>query len=203
MSNGILVVVSAPSGCGKDTIVNEVVKSNPDKYHISISKTTRPMREGEIEGINYYFVSKDEFEKDISDGEILEYTVYNDYYYGTPVSEVKSNLEKGKIVILIIEVEGGGNIKKLFPDACKIFIIPPSFEILERRLRNRGTDSEDRIIKRLTTARSEIMRVDEYDYVVENDVLSDAVSDVIAIIKAEKLKYKNMKNKASEVIENA
>ncbi len=203
MSNGILVVVSAPSGCGKDTIVNEVVKSNPDKYHISISKTTRPMREGEIEGINYYFVSKDEFEKNISDGEILEYTVYNDYYYGTPVSEVKSNLEKGKIVILIIEVEGGGNIKKLFPDACKIFIIPPSFEILERRLRNRGTDSEDRIIKRLTTARSEIMRVNEYDYVVENDVLSDAVSDVIAIIKAEKLKYKNMKNKASEVIENA
>lgn len=203
MSNGILVVISAPSGCGKDTIVNKIVNSDPEQYHISVSQTTRPMRSGEAEGINYYFVSREVFEENIASGEILEYTLYNNNYYGTPVSEVKANLQKGKTVFLIIEVEGGENIKKIFPDACKIFVIPPSFEILEKRLRNRGTDSEDAIQKRLLTAKNEIERANEYDYIVENDCLENAINDVLTIIKAEKLKYKNMKNKASEVIKYA
>ncbi len=203
MNKGILVVVSAPSGCGKDTIVSKVSEIMKGECHTSISKTTRPMRMGEEDGVNYYFVSKEEFESNIANGEILEYTVYNGNYYGTPVSEVTDNLQKGKVVFLVIEVEGGENIKKLFPDACKIFIIPPSFEALEKRLRNRGTEEEEVVINRLLTAKEEIKRVSEYDYVVENDDLDEAVEDVITIIKAERLKYKNMKNKVSEVIENA
>lgn len=203
MNNGILVVVSAPSGCGKDTIVSKVSEIMQGECHTSISMTTRPMRQGETNAVNYYFVSKEEFENNIANGGILEYTIYNGNYYGTPVAEVTDNLQKGKIVFLVIEVEGGENIKKLFPDACKIFIIPPSFEALEKRLRNRGTEEEDVVIGRLMTAKEEIKRVSEYDYVVENDDLDEAVSDVITIIKAERLKYKNMKNKVSEVIENA
>ena len=203
MNKGILVVVSAPSGCGKDTIVSKVSEIMEDKCHTSISMTTRPMRKGETDGVNYYFVSKEKFETNIANGGILEHTVYNGNYYGTPVSEVTDNLEKGKIVFLVIEVEGGENIKKLFPDACKIFIIPPSFEALGKRLRNRGTEEEETVLGRLQTAKEEIKRVSEYDYVVENDDLDKAVNDVITIIKAERLKYKNMKNKVSEVIENA
>lgn len=203
MNKGILVVVSAPSGCGKDTIVSKVSEILEGQCHTSISMTTRPSRMGEIDGVNYYFVSKEKFENNIANGGILEYTVYNGNYYGTPVSEVTDNLEKGKIVFLVIEVEGGENIKKLFPDACKIFIIPPSFEVLENRLRNRGTEEEDVVLERLMTAKEEIKRVSEYDYVVENDDLDEAVSDIITIIKAERLKYKNMKTKVSEVIENA
>lgn len=139
-NKGVLIVVSAPSGCGKDTIISEVLKRTDDAY-LSVSMTTRGMRPGEVEGVNYYFVTQTEFEEKIDQGEMLEYARYGSNYYGTPAGPVREMLEEGKTVILIIEVQGAGNVKRLFPDACNIFIIPPSFQILESRLRGRGTDA--------------------------------------------------------------
>ena len=201
-NKGVLVVVSAPSGCGKDTIIAEVLKKTDDAY-LSVSMTTRPMRLGEEEGVNYYFVTQPEFEEKIDQGEMLEYARYGSNYYGTPAGPVREMLEEGKTVILIIEVQGAGNVKRLFPDACNIFIIPPSFQVLESRLRGRGTDDDKSIIKRLEIAKDEFARAPEFDYIVENDVLEEAVEDIITIIKAEKLKTNKMKNKLSEVINNA
>ena len=201
-NNGVLLVVSAPSGCGKDTIIAEVLK-RLDNVFLSVSMTTRPMRPGEVDGVNYYFVSQPEFENKIDCGEMLEYARYGSNYYGTPAGPVRDLLEEGKTVILIIEVQGAGNVKRMFPEACNIFIIPPSFEILEKRLRGRGTDDDESIIKRLDIAKCELARAEEFDYIVENDVLEEAVEDIITIIKAEKLKVNKMKNKLSEVINNA
>lgn len=203
MNKGILVVISAPSGCGKDTIVNEIVKEMGDEASVSVSMTTREMRPGEEEGVNYYYVSVDQFKKNIENGEMLEYTRYGSNYYGTPVGPVKEKLREGKTVFLIIEVEGGENVKKVFPDCVKIFVIPPSMEVLSNRLRGRGTDNEEAIATRLEIARTELQRAVEYDYIVENDVLQDAVEDVKAIIKAEKLRMNIMQTKLREVIIDA
>lgn len=202
-NKGFVLVVSAPSGCGKDTIIAEVLKKLDGKAVLSVSMTTRAMRDGEAEGVNYFYVSKEEFFRHIEDGDMLEYTNYGSNYYGTPIKPVKVQLEQGKIVILIIEVEGGGNVKKAFPDAKKIFIIPPSMEVLEGRLRSRGTDSDESIISRLEIAKNELIRAEEYDYIVENDNLNEAVEDVLAIIRAEQLKIETMKNKIKEVMNNA
>lgn len=203
MNKGILVVISAPSGCGKDTIVNEIVKEMGDEASVSVSMTTREMRTGEEEGVNYYYVSVDQFKKNIENGEMLEYTRYGSNYYGTPVGPVKEKLREGKTVFLIIEVEGGENVKKVFPDCVKIFVIPPSMEVLSNRLRGRGTDNEEAIATRLEIAKTELQRAVEYDYIVENDVLQDAVEDVKAIIKAEKLRINIMQTKLREVIKDA
>lgn len=202
-SKGSLVVVSAPSGCGKDTIIAKVIEKLGDSAALSVSMTTRDIRPGEKEGVNYYYVSEDEFKQHIENGDLLEYTRYGSNYYGTPIHALKNRLQEGKTVFLIIEVEGGGNVKKVFPDATKIFIIPPSLGELERRLRNRGTDSESAIIKRLEIAREELIRAEEYDYIVENDILENAVNDVLAIVKTQQLKTVNMKNQIREVITNA
>ncbi len=203
MNKGSLIVVSAPSGCGKDTIVKEVLQKLKGQVHLSVSMTTRAMRDGEAEGINYYYVSAEDFKNKIENGEILEYTVYSGNYYGTPAGPVRQQLESGKTVILIIEVEGGENIKKLFPEAVKVFVIPPSFEVLESRLRGRGTDDDETIKKRLEIAKDELKRANEYDYIIENDTLEEAVDDLICIIRAERFKEKYMINKVSEVINNA
>lgn len=203
MNKGILVVVSAPSGCGKDTIVNEVIKKMNGQATISVSMTTREMRLGEKEGVNYFFVNTDEFKRNIAEGEMLEYTTYGSNFYGTPIRPVKEKLEEGKIVFLVIEVEGGENVKKIFPDCKKVFIIPPSMDILENRLRGRGTDKEDVIKERMLIAQTELERAVEYDYIIENDILDEAVSDMIAIIRAEQLRINNMQNKLREVLSNA
>ena len=203
MNKGLLVVISAPSGCGKDTIINEIVKDMGDEAVISVSMTTRNMRAGEVEGVNYYYVSKEQFEENIRNGEMLEYTTYGSNYYGTPVGPVKENIRNGKVVFLIIEVEGGENVKKIFPDCVKIFVIPPSMEVLEKRLRGRATDKDEIIIERLEIAVTELQRATEYDYIVENDVLEDAIEDVKTIIRAEKLRTKIMQTKLREVIKNA
>lgn len=202
-NEGILLVVSAPSGCGKDTVISKVLEQLGDKAMLSVSMTTRAMRPGEAEGVNYFYVSVDEFKKHIANGDMLEYATYGSNFYGTPVKPVKDKLKEGKIVILIIEVEGGGNVKKIFPEAKKIFIVPPSMEVLEARLRNRGTDSEEAINERLKIAETELKRAIEYDYIIENSVLEDAVSDVMSIIRAGQLEISKMKNKISEVITNA
>ncbi len=196
---GQLVVVSAPSGCGKDTIVSGVLEKLGGNGFLSVSMTTRPMRPGEAEGINYYYVSHEQFQQNINNGEMLEYATYGNNFYGTPVGPVKKLLEEGKTVFLVIEVEGGKNVKKIFPDAIKIFIVPPSLEVLEGRLRGRGTDSDDAIVARMAIAKTELERAREYDYIVENDILEVAVNDVMAIIRADQLRINNMQNKLREV----
>lgn len=203
MNKGLLVVVSAPSGCGKDTVIAKVLEKMEGEAFLSVSMTTRQMREGEVDGVNYYFISTEEFKENIKNGEMLEYTCYGENFYGTPIAPVKKLLSEGKTVFLIIEVEGGENVKRIFPDAKKIFIIPPSLDILEKRLRGRATDSDEAIRARLRIAETELQRASEYDYIVENDVLENAVNDVMSIIRAEQLRIKNMQNKLREVIKNA
>ena len=182
---GQLIVISAPSGAGKGTIINELLKRN-DNFYLSISTTSRPIRTNDIPGVTYNFVSKEEFEQKINEGYFLEYTNYVGNYYGTPRSTIKEKLDQGLDVILEIEIEGATNIKKLIPEAIFIFILPPSLKDMVTRLKKRGTDSNEKIIKRFHTAYKEINEVTKYNYVVVNDIIENAVDKVDAIIKAEK-----------------
>lgn len=184
---GVLFVVSAPAGCGKDTILGEVFKKT-DKAGYAVSATTRKPREGEVNGVHYHFLSRAEFEKKISEGEVLEYTEYCGNYYGTLRKSVNDLISNGKDAVLKIEVEGAMNIRKLFPEACLVFILPPSREILEERLRRRGTEDEETIAKRLLQARTEMSFAKNYDYLIVNDKLDVAVDDLLAVFRAEKLR---------------
>lgn len=195
---GVLLVLSAPSGCGKDTVLARL-----SGVRRSISMTTRAMREGEVDGVDYYFVTQDYFLKQLHEGKILEYTSYNGNYYGTPKQAVDEWLKAGETVVLKIEVEGGGNIRKLYPDSVGIFLVPPSMQTLERRLRNRSSETEDEIHSRLTIAQNEIKHATEYDYIVVNDDIDCAVSDIQAIIRSEKLRTSRSKNMICEVINHA
>ena len=188
MSKGLVIVISAPSGGGKGTILKKLFESD-DNLTLSVSATTRSPRPGEEHGVQYYFVTKEKFTEMLENGEILEHAEFCDNFYGTPKAPVVELTEKGKDVVLEIEVKGGAQIKKLIPDCVSIFITPVSLEILEKRLRNRGTETEDAIVKRLATAKVELKEAHNYDYVVVNDKLEDAVEDVKSIIKAEKLRY--------------
>ncbi len=185
MSKGILFVVSAPAGCGKDTILEQVL-SRTENVGYSVSATTRQPRVGEVDGVHYHFHTRESFEKMIADGEVLEYTEYVGNYYGTPKKAVEDMLAEGKDVILKIEIEGAMNIKKMFPESCLIFILPPSMAELERRLRKRGTEDEATILKRTAQAKNEIDAAKDYDYFVVNDALEVAVDDLIAVIRGEK-----------------
>ena len=182
---GQLIVVSAPSGAGKDTIVKELVKRNKN-FWISVSATSRKPRKGEKEGVDYYYMSKEEFEKNIEEGFFLENTKYADNYYGTPKKYIKDHLDEGKDVILIIEIEGAANVKEMLPESLLIFIMPPSIKELVRRLKIRGTEDNEKIIKRFHKTYKEINEVTKYNYVVVNDKIEDAVDKIEAIIKAEK-----------------
>lgn len=187
---GSLFVVSAPAGCGKDTILNAMFKQN-DSAGYAVSATTRAPREGEVNGVHYHFLTRGEFEKKIAEKEVLEYTEYCGNYYGTLKKSVDDLLEAGKDAILKIEVEGAMNIKKMFPEARLVFILPPSWEVLEKRLRDRGTETEDKIVERTKQARSEVGSAKNYDYLIVNDNLDAAVNDLLAILKAEKLRRDN------------
>lgn len=200
-NTGVLIVFSAPSGCGKDTVLAKL--SDKADFRRSISMTTRQKRDGEVDGVDYYFVTPEYFLKKLDEGQILEYTNYNGNYYGTPKSAVDDWLKKGETVILKIEVEGAENIKKLYPDSVGIFLIPPSMKILEDRLRNRSSETEEEIQSRMTIARNEVKHAVNYDYVVVNDVLEDALEDIKAIIRSEKHKTERSKNIIREVINNA
>lgn len=186
MNKGLLFVVSAPAGCGKDTILEQVFAKSPNAAY-SISATTRAPRPGEVDGVHYYFHTRESFEQMIKDNAVLEYTEYCGNYYGTPKSGVEQMLAQGKDVILKIEVNGAMNIKKLYPDCTLIFILPPSMAELERRLRKRGTETEEKIIERTAQARAELEYAKNYDYLIVNGELETAVDDLIAVIRAEKL----------------
>ncbi len=183
---GLLIVVSGPSGAGKDTIINEVIKRKNINAWISISMTSRLPRGNEENGKEYFFVTKEEFEDNIKKGNFLEYAEYNGNYYGTPKHKIDEYLNKGIDVILIIEIQGALQIKELIPEALFIFIMPPSMEELKERLIARGTDTNDKIISRFKTAYQEINEVTKYNYVVVNDVLENAVEKVSSILISEK-----------------
>lgn len=201
MNKGLLIVVSAPSGCGKGTVLHEILKD--DSFYCSVSATTRKPREGEINGVNYYFLSKEEFEQKIKDDAMLEYAQYCENYYGTLKQEVDSNLEKGKNVILEIDVQGAMQIKKQRPEGVFIFMLPPSVKELERRLRKRGTETDDVIALRVAEAEGEIKQASKYDYVMVNAALEDAVEDFKTIVNAQKLKAERAENLIDEVLKNA
>lgn len=187
MREGLLIVISGPAGTGKGTVVGKLLEKNPN-IKLSISKTTRKPRPGEKEGVNYFFVSREQFEEEIKNERFLEYAEYNNNYYGTPKDFVFEALEKGFDVILEIETQGALKIKKAFSDAVLIFLLPPSIEELYRRLVKRGTESEDEIRARLEIAKNEIKLVPEYDYCVINDNVDDAAEKIQKIIEVEKLK---------------
>ena len=201
---GLLVVVSGPSGAGKDTIVNELMKKKDTKAWVSISMTSREPRGSEENGKDYFFVTKEEFEENIKKGNFLEYATYNDNYYGTPKHKIDEYLNKGIDVILIIEIQGALQIKDLIPEALFIFIMPPSMEELKKRLVNRGTDKPEKIINRFKRAYEEINEVTKYNYVVVNDKVKKATDKVAAILKAEKCRVDRIEevclNNAEELL---
>ena len=201
MNKGLLIVVSAPSGCGKGTVLHEILKD--DSFYCSVSATTRKPREGEINGVNYYFLSKEEFEQKIKDDAMLEYAQYCENYYGTLKQEVDSNLEKGKNVILEIDVQGAMQIKKQRPEGVFIFMLPPSVKELERRLRKRGTETDDVIALRVAEAEGEIKQASKYDYVMVNAALEDAVEDFKTIVNAQKFKAERSEDLIDDVLKNA
>ncbi len=183
-TKGSLVVISGPSGAGKGTIISELKKD--DSIWVSISLTSRLPRENEIDGVSYFFVSKEEFENRINQGLILEYNVYNNNYYGTPMNEIEKKRNEGKDVILEIDINGALSINNLISDAIFIFIMPPSMEELKKRLYQRNTENKEIILNRFKTAYKEINEINNYNYVVVNDVLESAINKVKSILLSEK-----------------
>ena len=198
MSKGKLLVLSGPSGVGKGTVLGELMKRRSDMC-FSVSATTRQPREGEVDGVNYFFVTKERFEEMIRNNELLEYAQVVSNSYGTPRAYVEQQLERGMNVILDIEVQGARNIVNMIPDAVSVYMIPPSYEELEKRLRGRGTETEEQIQGRLQTAINEARAADFYRYIIVNDNLETAVNELDAIMTAEKIGYDNRKNILKEV----
>lgn len=180
---GILIVVSGFSGAGKGTLMKKLMETY-DNYALSISMTTRQPREGETDGKEYFFVTKEEFLKKVSEDGLIEHAVYCENYYGTPKEYVEKQLEAGKDVILEIEIQGALKVKEKFPAALLLFVMPPSAEQLEKRLRGRGTETEENISKRLHRAREEAEGIENYDFIVINDDLESCVRQMHSIIEA-------------------
>ena len=183
---GILIVMSGFSGAGKGTIVKSLLEKHD--IFLSISCTTRKPREGEVDGKDYYFVTREEFEKMIREGEMIEWAEYAGNYYGTPKKAVNDRLAEGKDVLLEIEVQGGMQVKKLFPEAVLLFVVPPSADELLNRLRTRGTENESQISLRLEQTVREIEYIKDYDYIVLNDQLDKAVQTVLNIMESQRIR---------------
>ena len=184
MNKGTLVVISGFSGAGKGTVLSQVLARRPDLY-FSVSFTTRPPREGEKDGVNYHFVTRQAFQERIERGEFLEYAEYVGNFYGTSMAVIREKLDQGIDVILEIEIQGAAKVREKMPEAVSLFLVPPSFEELSRRLHGRGTDSEEKIQQRLETARREAKEIVNYDYIVVNDTVDRAVGEILAILIAE------------------
>ncbi len=185
---GLLIVLSGPSGVGKGTVCRALREEEDNNLQYSVSATTRKPREGEVEGVHYFFKSREEFERMIEQKELLEHAEFVGNYYGTPVEWVRETLESGQDVILEIEVQGAFQVKELLPEAVFLFLAPPSLQELRNRLIGRGTESEEVIKQRLLVAREEIELMDAYDYVVTNDEVDKAIDRIKAIVTAEHCK---------------
>ena len=186
---GLIIIISAPSGTGKDTISHELTRLCPEVKCV-ITTTTRPPRVGEVDGVNYFFTSESEFQRKIKNREFFEWAKVHGDYYGTPRKSIEESIEKGTDVLLLIDVQGGLSFKSEEPDSILIFVSPPSEEVMKSRLRGRGTEDEKAIEKRIRTAKKEMAFVKDYDYWVINDVLEEAVEEIISIIIAERRKVK-------------
>lgn len=185
LERGLLIVMSGPSGVGKGTVRKAIFESKEIDFQYSVSMTTRKKREGEIEGVDYYFRSKEEFEDMIKAGEMLEYAEYVGNYYGTPLSYVNQTLDEGKDVFLEIEVQGAQQVREKIPDGVYIFLIPPDIIELKSRILGRGTDADEVIEKRMKVAKEEIEMMALYDYAVVNDKVPLAVERIKNIIDSE------------------
>lgn len=185
MSKGILIVLSGFSGAGKGTLVKELMKTY-DNYALSISMTTRKPREGEVHGREYFFTERESFEEKIAQNGLIEYAEYCGNYYGTPRDYVEEMLAAGRDVLLEIEIQGMHKVKKMFPDMLTLFVTPPSIAELEKRLRGRGTETEEIIRKRLARAAEEAKGMEDYEYLVVNDDLQECVEEIHSIVKAAK-----------------
>ncbi|MBQ4120150.1 MAG: guanylate kinase [Clostridia bacterium] len=202
MNKGGIFLISGPSGSGKDTLLVKLFKKRPD-IEFSISSITRPMREGEIEGEKYNFITRENFEDMLKNDMLLEYNVYAGNYYGTPKMPVINAIENGKDIIIEVDVNGAAKIREKLPQAVSIFIMPPSYEVLRNRLSRRATETQEVIDKRMEIALLEIARATEYDYIVVNDDLSAAVEDIISVITNSRLLLNRQKHIIDEVLKNA
>ena len=185
---GLLIVLSGPSGVGKGTVRKEIFDDPTTSYKYSISMTTRQMREGEVNGVDYFFKTKEELEALMQEDQFMEYAEYVGNYYGTPVQYVKDTMAEGHDVFLEIEVEGAKQVRKKFPDALFIFLAPPSLDHLKERLIGRGTETDEKIQSRVNEARKEVEMMNLYDYVVVNDEVHLAKERIQSIVEAEHLK---------------
>ncbi|ARI77535.1 guanylate kinase [Halobacillus mangrovi] len=197
---GILFILSGPSGVGKGTVRKALFEQSTDLRY-SISMTTRAPREGEVDGVDYFFKSRDEFEKLISEGQLIEHAEYVGNYYGTPRQYVEQTLNEGKDVFLEIEVQGALKVRENFPQGVFIFLIPPSLEELKDRIVNRGTETEEKVKNRLLAAKEEIDMMDAYDYVVVNDEINHAVKKVQSIVSSEHCKRERVANQYKKALE--
>ncbi len=203
MNKGLLFVVSGPAGSGKGTVLSELFKRSED-FVYSVSATTRQPRPGEVHGVNYYYISKDEFKKLIEQDGFIEHAEYVDNYYGTLRSEVEDRLNEGKNVVLEIEVQGAAQVKAKYPEAVFVLLLPPNYSTLSYRLHKRGTETEEVIQERLAQAKKELESFDLYDYVItnENGVIDPAVNTILAISDAERHKVSRTENFVSEFLNN-
>lgn len=189
-SRGLLIVLSGPSGCGKGTVLSELLSMREDTV-LSVSVTTRAPRPGDVDGVQYFFRTHEQVEEMIKNDELLEYACYNGNYYGTPRAAVEQLLNDGKNVILEIEVQGAEKVMAKVPEHVSVFLAVPSMEELERRLRNRGTETEESVCNRLAAAKEELKHTDRYQHVVLNDDVKEAAARINALIEAEKHKHQN------------
>lgn len=201
MSKGGVFIISGPSGSGKDTILCELFKRCPE-LEFSISSVTRDMREGEKEGEKYNFISRELFKQMIKEDQLLEYNVYVGNYYGTPRGPVEKAVNEGKDIFIEVDVNGAASIREKLPEAVSLFIMPPSFDELKRRLSGRGTETEELITLRMANSLGEIKRAAEFDYIVVNDDISKAVDDIITIISSSKFLLGRQRHIIDEVLKN-
>ncbi|MGL4605464.1 MAG: guanylate kinase [Iodobacter sp.] len=199
MAKGNLFVVTAPSGAGKTTLVAALLAADQN-VQLSVSFTTRQPRPGEVDGKDYHFVSRETFEQMILNCDFLEHAEVYGNYYGTSQTWINNAIDTGRDILLEIDWQGAQQVRRLFPEAVGLFVLPPSVDVLEQRLKNRGKDSDEVIEKRMAVARTEISHVEEFDYVIVNEHIDEAVRDIVSVVRAERLKLRRQSTRHKELI---